>query len=453
MIPAVQGATIHPWHSISRIQVKGFKSIRDDIDLEIRPLTVLAGQNSAGKSSAMQPLLLLKQTLEAPNDPGALLLHGPCFKGRRAGDLLWQGQRPHEGEGRWSVGLETDNIWLPGGPTLVSHTFAAGEGHRGVRLEEITLSGQRWGGTRVVREDLGADQVAALASQLIDEPGMRSLASLGVPTALRIHRKRCDMELVAARLTAPQERIVALASFVDSLAVTRVIHLPGLRGNPERSYPATGSPDSFSGPFHPYTANVLLQWSDALDARISGVSDDLELLGLSTAVRPTLVDDTRIELSVGRMPSRRGGGVGDMVNVADVGLGTSQILPVLVALHAADPGVLVHVEQPEIHLHPAAQVRLADILLGAAQRGVRVVVETHSALLLKAIQWRVTEWYDPALVTLHWFTRDAEGATSVHSGGLDTNGAFGSWPVDFTDVELDIEEKFIRAPLRGIGPV
>ena len=62
---------------ISRIIVEGYKSLRTRHEIAIRPLTVLAGVNSAGKSSAMQPLLLLKQTLETSYDPGPLQLSGP----------------------------------------------------------------------------------------------------------------------------------------------------------------------------------------------------------------------------------------------------------------------------------------------------------------------------------------------------------------------------------------
>jgi len=57
--------------------VQGFKSLLSECTLHIRPLTILAGANNSGKSSAMQPLLLLKQTLEASYDPGPLLLYGP----------------------------------------------------------------------------------------------------------------------------------------------------------------------------------------------------------------------------------------------------------------------------------------------------------------------------------------------------------------------------------------
>lgn len=62
---------------ITRIAVSGYKSLYEECSIEVRPLTILAGVNSSGKSSIMQPLLLLKQTLEATYDPGPLLLDGP----------------------------------------------------------------------------------------------------------------------------------------------------------------------------------------------------------------------------------------------------------------------------------------------------------------------------------------------------------------------------------------
>src|SRR5579864_8197132 len=62
---------------ITRVTVGGFKSISQEQSIEIKPLTILAGANSSGKSSIMQPLLLLKQTLESTYDPGPLLLNGP----------------------------------------------------------------------------------------------------------------------------------------------------------------------------------------------------------------------------------------------------------------------------------------------------------------------------------------------------------------------------------------
>jgi len=73
---------------ITRITVGGFKSIAQEQSIEIKPLTILAGANSSGKSSMIQPLLLLKQTLEATFDPGALLLNGPNVKFTEVDQLL-----------------------------------------------------------------------------------------------------------------------------------------------------------------------------------------------------------------------------------------------------------------------------------------------------------------------------------------------------------------------------
>src|SRR5580693_6921657 len=62
---------------ITRIAVEGFKSIGRRQEIAIAPLTILAGANSSGKSSIMQPLLMLKQTLDAAYDPGPLKIDGP----------------------------------------------------------------------------------------------------------------------------------------------------------------------------------------------------------------------------------------------------------------------------------------------------------------------------------------------------------------------------------------
>ncbi len=134
------------------------------------------------------------------------------------------------------------------------------------------------------------------------------------------------------------------------------------------------------------------------------------------------------------------------MNIADVGFGVSQMLPVLVALLVARPGQLVYIEQPELHLHPQAQTALAPILAAASERGVKVVIETHSALLLRAVQTLVARSeLPPARVKLHWFQRDDAGMTAITSADLDENGAFGHWPEDFDDVMLNAEAAYLDA--------
>ena len=92
---------------ITRITVKGFKSIADECSLEIRPLTILAGANSSGKSSIMQPILMMKQTLEAPYDPGPLLIDGPNVRFTSAEQFL--SKSDSEVMGKFSTGLEVES--------------------------------------------------------------------------------------------------------------------------------------------------------------------------------------------------------------------------------------------------------------------------------------------------------------------------------------------------------
>ena len=77
-----------PVKGITEIAVCGYKSIYEECQIEVRSLTILAGANSSGKSSIMQPLLLMKQTLEAPYDPGGLKLDGPNVKFTSAEQIL-----------------------------------------------------------------------------------------------------------------------------------------------------------------------------------------------------------------------------------------------------------------------------------------------------------------------------------------------------------------------------
>src|SRR5437016_12261164 len=103
-----RGATAVPEEvsAIRAIFVAGYKSISQPTEIEVRPLTLLAGANSSGKSSIMQPLLLLKQTLEAPYDPGALLLNGPNVKFTSVNQLLTQSYI-RKTEGIFHIGIET----------------------------------------------------------------------------------------------------------------------------------------------------------------------------------------------------------------------------------------------------------------------------------------------------------------------------------------------------------
>jgi predicted ATPase len=227
--------------------------------------------------------------------------------------------------------------------------------------------------------------------------------------------------------------------------VEGLIHVPGLRGNRERTYPVAALGPDFPSTFEYYVASVIEDWQSKGNPLSAALNNDLKHLNLAESVVARRLTEVEIDLQVSRLRGRKN----DMVSIADVGLGVVHTLPVLVALRVADVGRLVYIEQPEIHLHPRAQVKLADILADAAKHGVRVVAETHSTLLLTAIQTLVAKGeLRPELVKLHWFQRDPKtGVTEVSSTDLDENGAFAQsdWPEDFDDVILKADGAYLDA--------
>jgi predicted ATPase len=227
-----------------------------------------------------------------------------------------------------------------------------------------------------------------------------------------------------------------------------LIHLPALRGKPERAYPVTAVGETFPGTFDNYVASVLAKWQrDGNKTILEDVRRDLQRLGLSWTVLAEAVNDAEVEMRVGRLSKPVPGKSSDLVSIADVGFGVSQALPVVVALHAAEKGGAVYIEQPEIHLHPRAQVALATVLANATKRGVQVIVETHSQILLLALQTLVAKGeLSTDAIILHWFTRDENsGTTTIRSAELDRAGAFGDWPEDFGQVEMDLESSYLDA--------
>ena len=80
------------------------------------------------------------------------------------------------------------------------------------------------------------------------------------------------------------------------------------------------------------------------------------------------------------------------VSHRDIGVGISQVLPVLVSAYASKEKVIA-IEQPELHLHPALQSEIADVFIETAlkENNNTYLIETHSEHLLLRIMRRIRE--------------------------------------------------------------
>ncbi|WP_138755788.1 AAA family ATPase [Paenibacillus sinopodophylli] len=420
---------------IVSIRIRGFKSFLKESHISIKPLTILAGSNSSGKSSIFQPILLMKQTLDESYDPGALQLNGPNVKFSSSSQIISMGSESAE------FFVEVEN----GSGEKVGITYIKREESKaGFEIKNMKI---KQGKTNIKLEESMNEADVVSAMKEVRGDGFQYYYNKDLtPT---IVRNRCFLDI---GLYDKEENGYILyqqrTTFLIERNIRNIMHLPGLRGNPERNYPVTAvdfERMNFSGTFEKYVASIIAQWKDTQNVVMLNVLKiNLKKLGLAKNIDTKYINDTEIAIYVSRSNSSDDD---DIVSIADVGLGLSQTLPILVALQVAKEGQIVYIEQPEIHLHPRAQYELATIFSDAIARGVKIVAETHSSVFLRGIQTLVASKEIPQeKVKLHWFLRDSQtGYSFVESADLDDTGSFGEWPEDFDDTNLTAEANYLNA--------
>ena len=424
-----------PYMLIEEIRVQGYKSLVD-ATLHVRPLTLLAGTNSSGKSSIMQPLLLIKQTMEAPYQPaGALVLSGAHVQANSVEELISKAGK---------ISSEVELLFI--GNSKFPASLVAPNEYRPVTAKISYLAKPKTNDFAIKSQSINYNNLTKLEIKPDSwegtvPPGYENLVG-------HVRQSNGFLYLEFLSKEGAMRGEARISQFLEN-TIASSMHIPGLRANPARSYVSTTFQHQIKGTFDLYAAGTVSQWQEQQDTeKLAKLNDYLRRLGLTDSVTAKVKNANEVELSVSRLPAGSKGKPrkADMVNIADVGIGVSQVLPILVALIAAQEGQIVYVEQPELHLHPKAQVVMAELLADAANRGVRVIVETHSSLLLLTVQTLIAQnRINNTDVALHWFARDAKGATQVTYVEPDEDGAYGDWPEDFGDVELRAQDAYLTA--------
>ncbi|RJQ42540.1 MAG: hypothetical protein C4534_10010 [Gaiellales bacterium] len=128
-----------------------------------------------------------------------------------------------------------------------------------------------------------------------------------------------------------------------------------------------------------------------------------------------------------------------------VGVGISQLLPVLVMCLLAEEHSTLIIEQPELHLHPGAQSKLGDFFLSMALLNRQCILETHSEHLMERVNYRVAASND-ALVPLvkNYFVEAVEDGSVVDEAPLNRHRNIVHWPEGFYDEVHRQEEALLR---------
>ncbi len=397
----------------------------------------------------------MKQTLESPFDPGPLKVDGPNVDFTRYSQLFTHG---HDGKcaSELTIGLdyEFDDFFRQrtSHRTVELEFQRTGEGLVSLRQESVRETLVHEGRKTLRAIDFSEGELpleTVLNNDWLDGSLRGYLFGRNEESTIeaRMVRSRCFLDL-EVRISEDDFGFFFSVAFSQQLGplITDIIYIPGLRDPAfSRSYPLIPIDKRFPGPMHSFLASVIHHWGPDGDLLVE-FEQDLRKLGLTGRVTVQRVDDTALEVLVGRYIPDSSQILPDLVNVADVGLGLSQVMPVLAALRVAQPNQLVVMEQPELHLHPRRIHKLAEIIVDAVNRGVRVIIETHSELLLLGIQTLVAKGLlDPAKVSLNWFELDEQGNSRIQQTEIESNGSFGDWPVDFLDIELRAQQQYLDA--------
>lgn len=138
------------------------------------------------------------------------------------------------------------------------------------------------------------------------------------------------------------------------------------------------------------------------------------------------------------------------LDLTSVGTGVSQLLPVLVMCLQAPVGSLLMMEQPELHLNPRVQQRLADFLLAIARSGRHLIVETHSEYLISRLRLRVAEDETDSVRELVGllFAERIDGSTTYRDVETNEYGALENWPDNFFDQSAEETHAILSAAVK-----
>jgi predicted ATPase len=323
-----------------------------------------------------------------------------------------------------------------------------------------------------IKEAIGANLIKTLVRQQLGSTRIPSdLAPVvkaietgrGVPAAAALiedARRRSTPAYAIERMPLPEPFGGAARAIRAGLA-EEIRYLGPLREDPRAVYdlPATVSTVDV-GVKGQYTAAVLhnnaqqrVTYFDIVHADVPEVKSSLRDAVKYWLQEMNLLDDVRTSEAgkLGYNLAVRSKGTSSYVDLTGVGVGVSQVLPILVQTLLAPPGGFLIFEQPELHLQPAVQSGLADFLLSGVLAGKQILVETHSDHFINRVRRRVAEGRiaDPDEVVQIYFVERRKGKARYDPVSLASSGAFAKWPAGFMDHGVNEAREILKTGPRA----
>lgn len=372
---------------ITQLDLKHFKCF-ELLHLPLSPLTLLSGTNASGKSSILQALALLHQTMREHEWSTRLILNGAAICLGTVADVV---DKVH-GRHSFEIGVVDDEV-------VYNWTFAGERSDMSLSVDRIIAGDSKIDQPNLLRYLLPYDQgepVPKLANRLL------------------------RLTYIAAERVGPRE--------VYSLEDRHTSTIVGSEGEHAVSVLEWGQDEK-----------VLqgLELGDTPPTRLRQVEARMNSFfpGCNLVVQ-RVPQANFVTLGI------RTSSDTDFHRPIHAGFGITQVFPIIVgALSTARSDVLL-IENPEVHLHPAGQSLMGQFLADVAHAGVQIIVETHSDHILNGIRRSVKSGRLAAGdVSIHFFGPRSQNAAQVMSPTLDESGNIDFWPDGFFD-QFDIDTNY-----------
>lgn len=423
---------------IKKLRIRNFRSISDSKELSFGALNVIVGPNNAGKSSLLYSALLLKQTL-MDKDPNAVLVtSGPYIDLGSYLDLVKADAASQD----ISILFELDESKL----SQMKILDLVSQRHRSLRpynrfelsfgynneLNTIVLNQFKASDTKTAdffggKRKKGTWQLIGPPSETI--PHIRTRFEHFLPMIQpRVRRPNGDATAnqVINLMFASRVRTTALNDFFEHLLyvgpIREIIPRYGFMGTQSYSELTPSGQNlmrvlasrQLRGKAKKTVLEQLNYW---LDTKFR-ILRNVRILDIDKAktIKAIVADDPRGDKNI---------------NLAAMGTGLSQLVPVVVQTVLTPKDGCILIEQPEIHLHPKAQAALGDLFVQHAKQGRQIIVETHSEHLLLRIRRRIAESrINPSLVQV-FFVDKLRNQTRIRQLSVGKGGHFKRWPAGF----------------------